>query len=55
MTLNDEIISLRDMLHESIGNNDDYDIIYNLSTELDKLIAMYYCKNHSYKVKIKAS
>ena len=37
-----EINDLRKKLDESIMNNEDYSIIYKLSTDLDKLIAKYY-------------
>lgn len=37
-----EINSLRKKLDESIINNEDYSVIYKLSTDLDKLIAQYY-------------
>ncbi len=40
--LNDEICKLREKLHESIINKDDYAITYQLSVELDQLIAEYY-------------
>ena len=40
--LNDEICKLREKLNKSIENGDDYEIIYNLSVELDDLIAQYY-------------
>ena len=40
--LNDEICKLRDKLNKSIENGDDYSIIYQLSIELDELIASYY-------------
>ena len=40
--LNDEICKLRDKLNESIINEEDYEIIYKLSVELDELIAEYY-------------
>ena len=42
MSNNEEINKLREKLNESIINNEDYEIIYNLSIELDKLIAEYY-------------
>ncbi len=42
--LNDEICKLRDKLNESVINEEDYNIIYKLSTDLDKLIAKYYIK-----------
>ena len=39
----DELICRkRDELNQSIVNGDDYDKIYNLSVELDELIAEYY-------------
>lgn len=40
--LNDEICNLRDKLNKSIEQGDDYEIIYQLSIELDELIAQYY-------------
>lgn len=40
--LNDEICKLRDKLNKSIENDEDYSIIYQLSVELDELIAKYY-------------
>lgn len=40
--LNDEICKLRDKLNRSIEQGDDYDITYQLSVELDELIAKYY-------------
>lgn len=40
--LNDEICKLRDKLNESIVTGQDYSIIYQLSIELDELIAKYY-------------
>ena len=40
--LNDEICKLRDKLNKSIENNESYDVIYQLSIELDELIAQYY-------------
>ena len=42
--LNDEICKLRDRLNESITIEEDYNIIYKLSVELDELIAEYYRK-----------
>ncbi|KNF09930.1 hypothetical protein CLPU_1c00950 [Gottschalkia purinilytica] len=44
MTLNDEIMCLRDKLHQSIKDNDNFDVIYDLSTKLDVLIVTYYSK-----------
>ena len=43
--LNDEICKLRDKLNESIEKGDDYSAIYQLSIELDELIAKYYKKS----------
>ena len=40
--INDEICKLRDELNESIENGEDYEVIYKISTDLDKLIAKYY-------------
>lgn len=43
--LNDEICKLREKLNQSIINGEDYNITYQLSIELDELIAKYYRKN----------
>ena len=43
--LNDEICRLRDKLNESIVTGKDYSVIYQLSIELDELIAEYYKKD----------
>ena len=43
--LNEEICKLRNRLNESIITGQDYSIIYQLSIELDELIAEYYRKN----------
>jgi len=40
--LNDEICKKRDELNKSIENGEEYSKIYNLSVELDELIAKYY-------------
>ena len=40
--LNDDICKLRDELNKSIEKGEDYSIIYQLSIDLDKLIAEYY-------------
>lgn len=42
--LNDEICKLRDKLNKSIENGEDYSVTYELSIELDELIAQYYRK-----------
>ena len=39
--LNEEICRLRDKLNESIVTGQDYSVIYQLSIELDELIAEY--------------
>ena len=43
--LNEEICKLRDKLNDSIINDEDYEITYKLSIELDELIAKYYKKD----------
>lgn len=48
--LNDEICILRDKLNKSIENGEDYSIIYQLSIELDELIAKYYRRKQKAKV-----
>ena len=40
--LNDEICNLRNKLNKSIEDGEDYSIIYQLSVELDDLIAAFY-------------
>ncbi len=40
--LNDEICKLREKLNNSILNGEDYSITYQISVELDELIAKYY-------------
>ena len=40
--LNDEICKLRDKLNKSIEDGEDYSVIYQLSIELDELIAKHY-------------
>lgn len=40
--LNDKICKLRDKLNKSIENGENYEVIYNLSVELDELIAQFY-------------
>ena len=42
--LNDDICKLRDKLNKSIENGEDYEVIYQLSIELDELITNYYEK-----------
>lgn len=48
--LNDEICKLRQKLNDSIAAGQDYQTIYNLSVELDELIAKYYLKKDDDKV-----
>ena len=43
--LNDEICKLREKLNESIITGQDYAVTYQLSIELDELIAEYYRQN----------
>lgn len=40
--LEEEIKKLREKLNISIANDDKYEIIYNLSIQLDELITKYY-------------
>ncbi len=40
--LNDEICKLREKLNNSIISGEDYNIVYQISIELDELIAEYY-------------
>lgn len=40
--LDDEICKLRDKLNKSIEQDEDYSVIYNISVELDELIAQHY-------------
>lgn len=40
--LDEKIRIARDKLNESIITGKDYEVIYNLSVELDELIAQYY-------------
>ncbi len=40
--LNDEICKLRDELNKSIEEEKDYEIIYEISVKLDKLISDFY-------------
>lgn len=47
--LNDKICKLREKLDESIRKNLDYSIIYQLSIELDELIAQYYMEAQNTK------
>jgi len=53
--LNDEICKLRDKLNKSIEQGDDYSITYQLSIELDELIAKYYKELKDVKKKLMIS
>ena len=50
--LNDEICKLRDKLNRSIEQGEDYSITYQLSIELDDLIAQYYQELKNSKKKL---
>lgn len=43
--LNEEICKLKEELNNSITSGKDYKEIYEISIELDRLIALYYRKN----------
>lgn len=49
--LNDRICQVREKLNKSIATGEDYEIVYNLSLELDELIAEHYrnCKEKTSK------
>lgn len=51
--LNEEICKLRDKLNKSIESEEDYSITYQLSIELDELIAQYYKNINQNKKKLK--
>ena len=51
--LNEKICKLREKLDESIKKGSDYSIIYQLSIELDELIAEYYKQHKNAKNNIK--
>lgn len=50
--LDEEICKLRDKLNKSIEQGNDYNVTYQLSVELDELIAKYYeeLKNNKKKL-----
>lgn len=50
--LNEEICKLREKLNYSILNEPDYNITYQLSVELDQLIAQYYSTQMKLKKKV---
>lgn len=43
--LEEKICKLREKLNNCISNGEDYSVIYDVSVELDDLIAKYYAKN----------
>lgn len=45
--INKEIDNLRKKLNECIEKNEEYSVIYKLSTQLDELIAKYYKENYT--------
>ena len=45
--INDEICALREKLNKSIIDGDDYEKIYQISIELDELIASYYREEYN--------
>ncbi|WHH58883.1 aspartyl-phosphate phosphatase Spo0E family protein [Petroclostridium sp. X23] len=47
--LNDQIVALRNKLNNLLVRNADYDQIYAISIELDKLIVEYYNQSDSKK------
>ncbi len=47
--LNEEICRLREKLNYSILNEQDYNITYQISVELDELIAQYYNSQMKHK------
>ena len=49
--LNEEICKLRNKLNESIVVGEDYSVIYQISIELDELIAEYYKQNVKFNPK----
>ena len=51
--LNEEICKLREKLNNSIETGQDYSIIYQLSIELDELIAEYYKAENKSKENVK--
>lgn len=50
--LNDEICKLRDKLNKSLEQGDDYSVTYQLSIELDELIAQHYKELKNAKKKL---
>lgn len=50
--LNEKIIDLREKLNKSIEDGEEYNTIYQISIQLDELIAAHY-KNKIEKMKVK--
>lgn len=50
--LNNEINELREKLDNAILRNEDYSTIYNISIQLDELIAQYYRESKVKSVKV---
>lgn len=50
--LNDEICKLRDKLNKSIEQGEDYSVTYEISVQLDELIAKYYNELKNNKKKL---
>lgn len=46
MMIDEKICKLREKLNQSIIEKKDYNIIYQISIELDELIAQYYSNNN---------
>lgn len=54
--LNEEICKMREKLNKSIITGESYDVIYQISIELDELIAEYYrINNHKELTKVKTT
>ncbi|ACM59883.1 Spo0E like sporulation regulatory protein [Caldicellulosiruptor bescii] len=49
--ITEKIMKLREKLDELINNNADYESIYHVSTELDKLILDYYKERNEMVIK----
>lgn len=47
--INDEICELREKLNKSIEAGEDYNIVYDLSVQLDQLIAKFYREKEALK------
>ena len=49
--IEEEIVKLREKLNKSIAEDEKYEIIYQLSIELDELIAEYYRRSVNHQAK----